>query len=381
MRYFILLAALMGLSCRGVAEFDKSDFPQVLYTPEYADGFEILATEQGDATLIVVEKPWQGEKSEPRMLLLDPNNRFADVSHPHLQRISGKVERIVCLSSSYIAMLDAIGQADAIVGVSGKEFIYNEKIMAQGDKIGDIGYDGHFNLELLLSLKPDLVLLYGLNSSSGLEEHLDNFKIPYIYIGEYLEPSPLGKAEWVVALAEIMGCREQGERLFTDVAQRYNSVCDSVESYLQANDIARPDVLLNTPYRDVWYLPAPKSYIVQLIEDSGGHAFTAGKQGDTTTPIGIEQAYSLAHKADIWLNVGSHTSYTTLLAENPLFASVEVVKQRQVYNNNGRQRASLGSDFWESGVINPDVILTDLVKIIHPDLLDDKTLYYHRKLQ
>lgn len=381
MRYFILLVALAALSCRDVSEFDKSDFTAVLYQPEYADGFEILGTKQGDASLIVVEKPWQGEKCEPRMLLLDPNNRFAEASHPHLQRIGGKVERVVCLSSSYIAMLDAIGKAEAVVGVSGKEFIYNEKILAQGDKVGDIGYDGHFNLELLLSLKPDLVLLYGLSSPSGLEEQLESFKIPYIYVGEYLESSPLGKAEWVVALAEIMGCREQGVKLFADVAHRYNNVRDNVDSYISANNIKRPDVLLNTPYRDIWYLPAPQSYIVQLIEDAGGHAFTAGEQGDTTTPIGIEQAYSLAHKADIWLNVGGHTTYATLLAENPLFASVAVVQQRQVYNNNGRQRASSGSDFWESGVINPDIILTDLVKIIHPDLLDDKALYYHRKLQ
>lgn len=313
------------------------------------------------------------------MLLIDPEERFGNVSHPSVQRISGSVERVVCLSSSYIAMLDAIGQVDKVIGVSGKEFIYNEKI-SSAEHIGDVGYDSVFNMELLLSLNPDLVLLYGISAKSIIEERLQQFHIPYIYIGEYLEPSPLGKAEWIVAIAEIVGLREQGEECFKHIEERYNTLCQRVRLHTQDKSTL-PRVLLNTPYRDVWYLPAPESYMVQLIEDAGGFAYTEGKVGDTTTPIGIEQAYSYAQEADLWLNVGSCESLAEFKATNPHFSSTRLVTEQRVYNNTLRRTPSSGSDFWESGVVKPDVILEDLIRIIHPTLLPTEELYYYKQLK
>lgn len=378
-RLFIILLCLIGWSCHSVKPFDAGLFSEELYTPRYATGFSLLSTEQGDATLLVVNKPWQGSLGEQRMLLIDPADRFGNVSHPSLQRISGKVERVVCLSSSYIAMLDAIGKADKVVGVSGKEFIYNEKI-SSAEHIGDVGYDSVFNMELLLSLNPDLVLLYGVSARSILEERLQQFHIPYIYIGEYLEPSPLGKAEWIVAIAEIMGVREQGEACFTHIEERYNTLCTAVRNFT-TEGVSAPRILLNTPYRDVWYLPAPESYMVQLIEDAGGFAYTEGEAGDTTTPIGIEQAYTYAQEADLWLNVGGCESLAELKATNPHFSTTRLVTEQRVYNNTLRRTPSSGSDFWESGVVQPDVILEDLIRIIHPTLLPTGELYYYKQLK
>lgn len=378
-RLFIILLCTIGWSCHREEPFDAGLFSEELYSPRYATGFSLLSTEQGDATLLVVNKPWQGSMGEQRMLLIDPEERFGNVSHPSVQRISGSVERVVCLSSSYIAMLDAIGQVDKVVGVSGKEFIYNEKI-SSAEHIGDVGYDSVFNMELLLSLNPDLVLLYGISAKSIIEERLQQFHIPYIYIGEYLEPSPLGKAEWIVAIAEIVGLREQGEECFKHIEERYNTLCQRVRQHTQDKSTL-PRVLLNTPYRDVWYLPAPESYMVQLIEDAGGFAYTEGEVGDTTTPIGIEQAYSYAQEADLWLNVGSCESLAELKATNPHFSSTRLVTEQRVYNNTLRRTPSSGSDFWESGVVKPDVILEDLIRIIHPTLLPTEELYYYKQLK
>lgn len=377
-RLLIILLCIICWGCGGGAKFDKGLFSEELYTPRHATGFSLLSTAEGDASLIVVGKPWQGA-TEERMLLIDREGRFADVSHPSLQHIEGEVKRVVCLSSSYIAMLEAIGREQSVVGVSGKEFIYNDKILANKE-IGDVGYDGVFNIELLLSLNPDLVMLYGISARSSLEEQLQQFDIPYIYIGEYLESSPLGKAEWIVVVAEIMGIREQGVEHFEGIEQRYNTLQEQVEQHI-TEYLERKKVLLNTPYRDVWYLPSPESYMVQLITDAGGSAYTEGKAGDTTTPIGIEQAYTYAQEADLWLNVNEYTSLAELTAANPLFASAGPVQKQRVYNNNRRRTPSSGSDFWESGVVRPDVILEDLIQIIHPELLPARELYYYKQLQ
>ena len=109
------------------------------------------------------------------------------------------------MSSTHIAMLDAIGETGRVVGVSGIDYISNPDIQARRDSVGDVGYEGNINYELLLSLDPDLVLLYGVNGASSMEGKLKELDIPFMYVGDYLEESPLGKAEWLVALSEVIG--------------------------------------------------------------------------------------------------------------------------------------------------------------------------------
>lgn len=112
------------------------------------------------------------------------------------------------MSSSYIAMLDALGQADRIVAVSGIDYVSNPYIIAHKDSIKDMGPE--MNYELLLGLKPDVVLLYGIgDAQTAVTDKLKELSIPYMYVGEYLEESPLGKAEWMVALSELTDSREK----------------------------------------------------------------------------------------------------------------------------------------------------------------------------
>lgn len=121
-------------------------------------------------------------------------------------------------------MLDAIGEVRCITGVSGIDYISNPDIQARRDSIGDVGYEGNINYELLLSLDPDLVLLYGVNGASAMESKLEELDIPFMYVGDYLEESPLGKAEWMVVLSEVTGKREKGEKAFAAIPVRYNAL-------------------------------------------------------------------------------------------------------------------------------------------------------------
>ena len=87
-----------------------------------------------------------------------------------------------------------------------------------------MGYDSNIDYELLTALRPDLVLVYGIAASSGMETKLLELNIPYLYMGEYIEQSPLGKAEWLVALAEAVGCRDKGESAFRPIEERYEAL-------------------------------------------------------------------------------------------------------------------------------------------------------------
>lgn len=380
----ILTLALLALltACGGNIPFDESIFDEVVYAPRYATGFEIRRHAESGATLITSANPWQGAEGVSYKLLIDGGNHFGDMVGSDIQRIDHAAERIICMSSSHIAMLDAMGEVERTVGVSGIDFISNDYIASNRPTIGDVGYDNNINYELLIALDPDLVLLYGVNAANSVESKLRELSIPFAYIGEYVESSPLGKAEWMVAVGEIAGCREKSIEVFSSIAERYNTLAERVKT--QRGNNPRPKVMLNTPYRDAWFLPARSSYMVQLIADAGGECFTAEGEGNASVPIDIEQALLYATHSDVWLNPGGCNSIAELTTLNPKFADAKPVVEGKIWNNNARQTAMGGSDFWESGVVRPDRILQDLANILHPELAQtgsaEPHTYYYKKL-
>lgn len=373
-----VVAALFFVACGGGKGFDISHFELSIYEPKYAAGFDIRYSEQSGATLITMRNPWQGADGVEQHLLIDPKGYYSSLRGEGVQRIATHAQRVVCMSSSYVAMLEQVGCEDRVVGVSGIDFISNEWVQRNRDKVGDVGYDGNTNYELLLSLAPDIVLLYGVNASSAIESKLRELKIPYAYIGEYVESSPLGKAEWMVALAEIVGCRAEAEARFVEITERYDSVRRMINESVGEQ---RPRVMLNTPYRDSWVIPPRNSYMVRLIEDAGGVTYVVDGDGNSSQPIDMEQALLYAHQSDLWLNVGACRAMADLTRQNPKFADVEAVRKGRVYNNNLRETPMGGSDFWESGVVRPDIVLMDLCKILHPESLPEHELYYYKELR
>lgn len=269
-------------------------------------------------------------------------------------------------------MLDAVDAADCVVGVSGIDYISNPDIQARRDSVGDVGYEGNINYELLLSLDPDIVLLYGVNGASAMEGKLTELGIPYMYVGDYLEESPLGKAEWLVALSEIIGKREAGEKVFADIPVRYNALKQKVaDAVLDA-----PSVMLNTPYGDSWFMPSTESYVARLVTDAGGNYIYQKNTGNASAPIDLEEAYMLTSQADMWLNVGMANSLDDLKASCPKFTDTRCFRNGYIYNNNLRTNAAGGNDYYESAVVNPDILLRDLVKIFHPELVEEDFVYY-----
>ena len=370
--YIFTLILLAGCAGGGVP-FDHTLFSEVIYSPTHATGFEIRGCEEGNSTLIVVKNPWQGADDVEQMLLIDRDGTF-NTSGTDIQRIDHDAKRIICMSSSYVAMLSTLDKQEAIAGVSGINFISDEYVAANSDKIGDVGYDNNINYEMVVALNPDLVLLYGVMGASGMESKLRELGIPYLYLGEYVESSPLGKAEWMVAVGEITGARDKAVEIFSTISERYTALATEVS--LAAKE--RKQIMLNTPYRDSWFIPSEQNYIARIIRDAGGEPFTIAGTGNSSQPIDIEQAYIWASEADIWLNVGACNSLEELIRQNPKFADVKAVREKRVYNNNARQTTQGGSDFWESGVVRPDVILQDLVTILQGN---EGELYYYKQLK
>ncbi|MDE5871994.1 MAG: ABC transporter substrate-binding protein [Muribaculaceae bacterium] len=374
--YISLLTIIISCSCSCVRSgpADLSDFSQSLYTPTEASGFSITGKDDSESTLLTVSDPWQGADSVASRLFIVRAGDEAPLSFDG-QVLDGEARRIVTTSSTHVAMLDALGAADRIVGVSGIGYINNPAIQKRHDDIADIGYEGNFDYEALLAADPDIVLLYGVNGASSMEGKLRELQIPYLYIGDYVEESPLGKAEWIVPIAEIIGEREKGAETFAAIAGRYNDLKKKVADTV----IDAPSVMLNVPYGDSWFMPSTDSYMARLIKDAGADYVYKKKTGNTSVPIDLEEAYTLASQADFWLNTDQMESLSTLAMKCPKFKDTRVMRNGTVYNNTQRANKAGGNDFFESAVVNPDILLRDLVHIFHPEL-EKADLVYYKKL-
>ena len=376
---YILLSAILAAAtaCHHRSAASLGDFDISLYAPAYSSGFEIFGAEGMKSTILKTYAPWQGAEGEETQLFIARNGEQAPADFPG-QVLDGDARHIVCMSSTYIAMLDALGEPQRVVGVSGIDYISNPYVASHKEQIGDVGYDGNMNYERLLSLSPDIVLLFGVSGASAMEPKLRELGIPYAYMGEYLEQSPLGKAEWLVAVAEIAGMRERGEEVFREIPLRYDSL-----KTLAAKAEQKPVVMLNTPYGDSWLMAPPSSYVARLIADAGGDYIYKKNTSNRSLPIDLEEAYMLTAQADMWLNAGSAASLGELKSQFPKFTNTRCVRNGAVYNCNKRLNVAGGNDYWESGVVQPDVVLHDLIAIMHPEVLDenDRELHYYQRLE
>ncbi len=377
-RFLIIwLGGLLLVGCGGnrPAAFSLDGYDRI-YTPSEAGGFELYAC--GESTILQVREPWQGARGVEMLYFLARNGEKAPEGFPGIT-VEVPLRRVICMSSTYVALLNTLGCDSCIVGVSGMQYITNPLIQSRFEKGGvrDVGYENGLNYELLTNLSPDVLFIYGVQGENSLvTDKVRELGVKVVYIGDYLENSPLGKAEWLVAMGEFFDKRSWGAAVYADIEKEYEAVRE-----LAQEAGSRPGVMLNAPWRDAWFVPGDRSYMVRLIDDAGGDYVCRGDDSDRSRPISNEEAYILASKAEFWLSPGAANSLAEVVAMNPKFGNIPAVKQSAVYNNNARQTPMGGSDFWESGTVAPQVVLKDLIRILHPGLLPDHELYYFKRLE
>ena len=349
-------------------------FADDVYAPRYAGGFAVKGAPGRQSTVIEVGRAWQTDDSVvtaqvPRLLVLRGDEEMPTGFDGQVLR--GDARRIVAMSTTHVAMLDVLGAADRIVGLSGKDFVTAPSVRARLDSIAEIGYEGNIDYERLVAADPDIVLLFSVNGASAMEPKLKELGIPYLYVGDYCEESPLGKAEWLMALAEVCGLRDKGRSVFDSIPLRYEAVRKRAESVA-----TRPTAMFNAPYSDTWFMPYNSSYALRLVRDAGGQPVYRDNNSRRSQPVSMEQAYLLTDKADVWLISGTYRTARELRDALPRFADTRPVVSGRVFNSTLRSTPGGGNDYWESGIVNPDLVLRDLMKIFHPELVSEPFVYY-----
>ena len=339
----------------------------------YAKGFTILYHDHYKVLLI-----HQG-KDTIRYLLL-PNGVQQPDKEKADQIIRIPVRKVITQSTTHLGMISFL-EADSIVsGLDNADYVYSQKIRQRvvERKIQEVGGGENLNTEMVMALAPDLLIVSGMPGTT-LEGYrsLTAAGIPVLVNSEWMEKSLLAKAEWIKLIAALTNQETLAEQKFTAIETRYDSIAALVTPVDQ-----RPQIISGSPFQDAWYVPGGDSYRSQLFQQAGGSWPWASDTSAVSIMVSYETMYAYGLKADFWLNPGQIASKQELLAKDSRFADFKAFRNDQIYNNNRRMNEKgSGNDYFESGVVHPERVLADVIKILHPDLLPNDSLFYYQKLK
>jgi iron complex transport system substrate-binding protein len=345
-------------------------------TVQFAQGFKLRS--QHDSLILTIRNPWQHATGIEFTYILGDSFE-SEMINEYTWKVKTPVNRVICLSTTHIGYIDFLNRTKSVYGISGREYVVNEAIRKDMAKnsISDVGYDEGLNYELILKLKPDVVFAYGVNVAiTNIVKKLNELGIPVILIGEYLEHDPLAKMEWVKVFAAFYGIDDLAAAKFDSAVSRYRNL-----QALASTDQAKPAILLGLPWRGNWYVSGSQSYIARLVKDAGGRYIWEDLNYNESRPMGLEKIYEKALRADFWINPGEARSRREIISVDERFGSLPSIVNNKVYNNDNLLTTEGGNDFYESGVVEPDIILSDLIYILHPQLLPSYKLKYYRKLE
>lgn len=328
---------------------------------------------------VVTVSPGHNKHDPTFQYLLVPRGTRAPDGYPEARVVEVPVRSVVPMSSSQLGFIDALGLADKVIGVDELDHVNTRSIRERiaAGKVVEIGHDKTVNMEVLLNLNPDLVMVYW----TGIPEHeihpkLMGTGIPVAINVEYLEPSPLGRAEWLKFLALFFNLEGKAKQLFSKTAREYLRLCELARRVKH-----RPTVFTGSNHRGTWYMGGGNSHFANLLRDAGAEYLWSDNDSTGVRTLDFEAVFERALNADFWVNAGIFKSLDEIRSADVRHASFAAFKGGRVYNNNARLNEHGFNDYWESGTANPDQVLADLISIFHPDRLPEHERIWYRKLE
>jgi iron complex transport system substrate-binding protein len=341
----------------------------------YAQGFKISLVE--NSKLVEIPIPFQGAAAGYKYLLV-PRGENVPAHEASTRVIRTPLKSIVCTSTTHIPLLDYLDETKTLVGFPTIDYISSEKMRARIDAglVLDLGVDKGLNMERLAMLKPDMVMAYTMTSDYGQFKKMEDLGVPVVLNAEYLEKHPLGRAEWIKFMALFFNKEELADSVFNEIEKNYLEV-----QRLTSNLNQRPTIMSGVVYGDAWFLPGGQNYASKILNDAGCHYIWRDDPSNGFLELSFESVYEKARNADFWIGVATFKSLQEIEDSDHRYTRFKPFINKQIYTYDARKGAKGGSEFLELGYLRPDIILKDLVKIGHPELLPDYTLYFHKKLE
>ncbi len=364
--FTILLLTLLLAACQGgsgqhpTAQPDSGSHAQLL-TMEQCQGY----------MLVTIANPWkQGQALHTYVLV--PRDSVVPANLPQGTVVRTPIARALVYSEVHTSLMAELDARQALRGVCDAQYFSSPWVKAglQSGEIADCGNSQSPSIERVMAMRPDAILLSPYQDVSyGQLEGLD---IPIVECADYMETSPLGRAQWMRFYGALLGRQSQADSLLAAVAQRYNAIKAQA-----ATAQTRPTVITESEMSGTWNVPGGRSYMARVMADAGGAYPWAGNTDAGSVPLTFDQVLAKAQHADCWLLKGINIhSLADLKAQNELNTHFDAFKNKKVWVCN-----SMENGFYNDVPFHPDLLLGEFAAVLHPELFPDAKLHYYQPLR
>ncbi len=372
-KVLLALTMLIVLSCKSKNETKPVEQTKIENPLTYASGFTIERF--SDYTVIEVNSPWPGADKTYTYALV-PKEKLPSITLPKEKYdaiIATPVNRVVATATTHIAALEQLGVLDKLVGFPNTDYIslpQARKRIETGD-IKDLGANEMLNTEMVLQLQPDLVIGFAINASNKSYQTLENAGIPIVLNGDWTEQTPLGKAEWIKFFAPFFDKDTLADNHFNEIETNYSEA-----KTLAKNTKNIPTVLIGGLFKDVWYVSGGKSWMAQFLSDANANYLWSDTEETGGIGLSVESVLEKGQSADFWFNPSMHKSYEEMKTASPHYERFMAFQDQRIFSNSMKTGETGGTLFFEQGPLRPDLVLKDLISILHPEVLENHTLQF-----
>ncbi len=375
-KLFFLFILTSLFSCNEKVKEEKlSEKTSQNSTIEFAKGFDISYYE--GYKVITLKNAWPEAKKEFTYALTEkgfklenPENYDAIINIP--------IDKIVVTSTTHIPSLEMLGVGKSLIGFPNLDYISStetRKRIKKG-KITELGKNEDINTEVLIEISPDLVVGFAVDGNNKTLNTIKKTGIPVVYNGDWTETTPLGKAEWIKFFAAFYNKEKEANKLFTKIKNEYQKAKE-----IALTSKTTPTVLSGAMYKDVWYLPQGKSWAAQFIADANGDYLWKDSEGTGSNSLNLEAVLDKGEQAQIWIGPSYFTSLQQMKEAHLVYEQFDAFKNNKVYSFTNKVGETGGLLYFELAPNRPDIVLKDLIKILHPELLLEHELFFFNKLE
>lgn len=367
-----LLISLFG--CKKETETKPATTTTIENSIAYASSLSIK--KYPNYSVVTVSNPWPNASKNFTYILKNKNTVLPD-SLQNQAVINVPLESVVVTSTTIIPYLEMLGVEKKLIGFPHTDYISSPKtrsLIDQGN-VKNIGQNERLNIEQLIDLSPSLIVAFGIDNNNPMLENLQKSGLNILIQADWMEQTPLGKAEWIKLYGALF-CKEKEAKTHFDAI---------VKNYQQALALAqkqtkKPTVLYGSMYQDQWYVAKGQSWVAQLIKDAKGQYLWDKLEGSGSLGISFESALDKGKNADYWIATGSFKSLAELAQANPHYRQFDAFKNKKIYCFENKTGATGGTIYYEQAPSRPDLVLKDYIKIVHPELLPNYTFTFAQKL-
>ncbi len=355
--------------------------PSVDYFPqkaivEYAQNFSVEYANH--YKVVTVNQTWPGSDPARYVLVQCGTPAPEDVDADAV--IEVPAGSLVTMATTYLPFVVDLGLLDYLIGHDEFDYVNTPEVRSriEAGEMTEVGSGSGVSVETVIDLEPSLIL----TSGSGLAEYdahpaLIAAGLPVVLAGDWLEMTPLGRAEWVKFVALFYNAETKADEIFGQIVENYQAL-----SELAASVEERPTVFVDAPWEGTWYMAGGGSYTAHLLADAGAEYLWADDESTGSMALDFETVLERAADADFWVNAGGYWfTKDDMLAADERFAEFAAVQNGNVWSNNLYLNDFGGNYYYEGGIAHPDWILADLIAIFHPELLPDHEFVFYRQLQ